>query len=492
MAEAVALRAAFIRLGFTPAAAGEITDQQGIDTRDELKILTDSEIENLCRVIRKPGGTVNLNGNNVPDPGVSVSLRAENNLKLACFYLRHQDRIHRDSVTNNITLVTVRALRALREHESNYDNPSEPPTIDDKNWPKTMEAIREYLASSLGSSSKLPLAYIIRDDMIVPAAAGDPATNYDTNEEEMIARAPHTTNNLENGDKTDHYIEDNTEVWSTLERVCRDHTCWTYIKGRSRRRDGRGAYQDLWNQFLGPNNVDNMANAAEAKLTTTVYHGEKKRWNFERYVRTHVEQYTILDGLVQYGHSGIDQRSRVRHLNAGIKTNALDVPKAQIIASATLRNDFDASVSLYKDFIKQNLSQQASGTLNVSSIRTNRNGPRSGGARSSNNNVQEEHVDDRYYTSQEYQDLRPGQKKRLKRIRDERGHSPQKRQKLASNVSSAQMQKVTQTVAALAATVSKLAVGTKTATDDSNMDSDDDNGNRSHPALTRQKKKSKK
>ena len=38
---------------------------------------------------------------------------------------------------------------------------------------------------------------------------------------------------------------------------------------------------------------------------------------------------------------------------AGIKTKVLDPVKTQIMASATLRNDFDACVNIYKDFIEQ-------------------------------------------------------------------------------------------------------------------------------------------
>jgi hypothetical protein len=40
----------------------------------------------------------------------------------------------------------------------------------------------------------------------------------------------------------------------------------------------------LFDHFLVPNNVGNMASAAEAKLTDTLYNGEKKRFTLEMYV----------------------------------------------------------------------------------------------------------------------------------------------------------------------------------------------------------------
>ena len=89
-----------------------------------------------------------------------------------------------------------------------------------------------------------------------------------------------------------------------------------------------------------------MLYRAEAKLKDTSYSGEKRRWNFEKYIKTHVDQHAILTGLVKHGYSGIDDRSKVRHLMAGIKTKVLDPVKTQIIASAPLRNNFDACVNL--------------------------------------------------------------------------------------------------------------------------------------------------
>ena len=76
-----------------------------------------------------------------------------------------------------------------------------------------------------------------------------------------------------------------------------------------------------------------MSSCAEAKLKDTSYSGEKRQWNFEKYIKTHVNQHAILTGLVGHGYSGIDDWSKVQHLMAGIKTKVLDPVKAQIMAS---------------------------------------------------------------------------------------------------------------------------------------------------------------
>jgi hypothetical protein len=64
-------------------------------------------------------------------------------------------------------------------------------------------------------------------------------------------------------------------------------------------------------------------------------------------VRIHTEQHSVLNGLKEYGYSGIDDSSKVRHLLKGIKTTDMDVCKAQVMASTNLRDDCLATVELY-------------------------------------------------------------------------------------------------------------------------------------------------
>ena len=54
-----------------------ITDAQGIDCMEKLDIITDGEIENLCKVIRRPGGINPIT--NVANLGLQVFLRPETN-----------------------------------------------------------------------------------------------------------------------------------------------------------------------------------------------------------------------------------------------------------------------------------------------------------------------------------------------------------------------------------------------------------------------------
>ena len=125
-------------IGFSAEAALVITDAQVIDCMEELDILTDGEIKNLCKVIRIPGGINTIT--NVANLGIQVSLRSENNLKIDRFFLKHKVRTRRVAVTTNITLDNVRLLRELKESEKEHKDPVVSPVIDANNCPKTMES----------------------------------------------------------------------------------------------------------------------------------------------------------------------------------------------------------------------------------------------------------------------------------------------------------------------------------------------------------------
>jgi hypothetical protein len=68
----------------------------------------------------------------------------------------------------------------------------------------------------------------------------------------------HSTNNghpqvvfFWSGNHTELLNNDNHRVWTLLVELTRSHICWTYLKGFTRSRDGRGAFLKLWDHYLG-------------------------------------------------------------------------------------------------------------------------------------------------------------------------------------------------------------------------------------------------
>jgi hypothetical protein len=122
-AELVEPQAALGRMGMEPAVATLITDAQGLDTLDEFTHLTDTEVENLCKVICQPGGTVpNPQAGaarqppTINDPGRhAILLRAENNLKLMVYFLKYRQQTFRTVEAADLTMNNVKGLHNLKE-----------------------------------------------------------------------------------------------------------------------------------------------------------------------------------------------------------------------------------------------------------------------------------------------------------------------------------------------------------------------------------------
>ena len=135
----VAIRAALVRIGFVPAAAQAMVEEQGIDSLHEIKILTDDEITNLAKLLRRRGGTIpgapgaaGVVVAAVPNPGNQVNARAETNLKLLAFYLQHAARTSRTIVPADVTLANIRGIREMREFETSWKASTDVPTINAK------------------------------------------------------------------------------------------------------------------------------------------------------------------------------------------------------------------------------------------------------------------------------------------------------------------------------------------------------------------------
>ena len=191
-AAAVGIRAALQRMGCSAAAATAITDDQTYDSIELLEELDDEQVKTMCAAIWKPGGQVaGAGGVLAPDHGHQISARAEQNLKLMGYWLRHQRRISRTAAPGDITLATVRAIKRLYQFEKDYEEPDVDFEVDDRDWPRTIEALDEYLLSVLGVSG-LPLAYVTRKDQEALPEGDEGPDEFDTLEDEMVKRGPHT------------------------------------------------------------------------------------------------------------------------------------------------------------------------------------------------------------------------------------------------------------------------------------------------------------
>jgi hypothetical protein len=252
-----------------------LTGTCGIDSLDEIAYL--DGIDNVDTTIKgftNPGGTVTTgteetavtSRNNV----IPVSIMSVANLKLCVCYLKQMERVQRTPITTTINLVLVRSYHDQQRHEVGYKKTAEEPEMNDKDWPRTLEKIKDNLASQYGVT-RATLDYGVRPDIEVKPEAEDPADGYETVDQEMTARAPYTGRS---------FVDDRRKVWDIMSNICGKNSCFVYIKHALRTGNGRDAYMLLFDHFLGTNNVGNMASEADTKLAGTLYNGEKKRFTW--------------------------------------------------------------------------------------------------------------------------------------------------------------------------------------------------------------------
>jgi hypothetical protein len=268
MSSVTTIRKVLERLGLSAAAATYLTGTCGINSLDEIAYLfVIDDVDTTIKGVTNMGGTVTkgTGATSVTSHinGIPFSVRALANLKLCVYCLNYTERVQRQPVANEINLVLVRSYRDQQRHEVGFKKTAEEPVINENDWPRTLEKIREYIASQYGVTGAT-LDYVVRPDIDVKPEAEDP-----TVDKEMTARAPHTGRS---------FLNDRRKAWDIMSNICVKHSCFVYIKPALRTRNGRDAYMLLFYHFLGPNNVGNMSSAADTKLTETLYNGEKKRY----------------------------------------------------------------------------------------------------------------------------------------------------------------------------------------------------------------------
>jgi hypothetical protein len=80
-------------------------------------------------------------------------------------------------------------------YDENFKIIAEQPIINEKDWPRTTEALHELFGSILRETG-VPLAYVVRENVEIPPGT-DPSEGYIRVAEEMIARAPMGTKHMQ-------------------------------------------------------------------------------------------------------------------------------------------------------------------------------------------------------------------------------------------------------------------------------------------------------
>ena len=150
----------YLWLRFSPKVAQVFVREKVLDSPDRLQFLADNNADDICNVMRKPGGK-NVNG--LPDRRQQVLVIAQENLKLAFFLFHNMYWFSFDWEVIGVSEDTVCLQKRLKDDGK---DPNALPKVNKPGMTCTMEAIKEYLRLNCGVISS-PLVYIIRMTIIV-------------------------------------------------------------------------------------------------------------------------------------------------------------------------------------------------------------------------------------------------------------------------------------------------------------------------------------
>ena len=391
MAAIASFKAMFRRLGFTEAAAGQLSseDGEGLNSLDNVKALTDDRARAVCKAVRRPGGA---------GDGHAVSERAEHNLMICAYVVNFWIRTSRDSKTvpdliiDPDTLFSTRAQRQ-KELEASWDNaehlhlfaPLKSADLE-KRFSDLYENFVDSLQNIRGMTGIL-LKYLARMTLVPNDEADEPSDTFATPDDEMSVRARIILKANENDDdleasgpekRTEWAKVDNVRLFELLTTVFGGTFAWVHAKGAKRTRNGRLALMAIWANYNGPHAIDSRHQKVRKDITELKYYGEKRHATWSKYTAKHKELHVAAAILAEQGYSDFTEREKVTYLVDGVQTNELDVPLNIINASATMRSNFEEAQMHVAEHIRLRKGREL-GSRNASALTTQGGRGRGGG-----------------------------------------------------------------------------------------------------------------
>jgi hypothetical protein len=330
---------------------------EGISIVDDLVDFDKDTLQQVADNLRRPGGRVQdptpgaVVGATIPTPPFVFGAKSQKRLLAACDIIRYYEETGRPLTAGNIQWNTViknfgEQWKALKDRKAG-DLPEVPKITKALPVIKWTQAFADYLHRVIGVRM-IPLAYVIREVVNVPAAApalmaGQPhSLEHGSVEAELVARAQHT-----------HalYRDDNANVYYRLEEATRTTAYAASIKPYQRAKDGRGAFQALTNQYAGQDKWEAELKKQDDLLHTREWKGQSN-YTLERFVQQHRTAYVSMQSCAEYVEYQLPTEfTRVGYLLEGIQCNdaGLQAAMASIKLDTTpvtgKRNNFELAAT---------------------------------------------------------------------------------------------------------------------------------------------------
>ena len=369
--------------GFSDEAARALYDDQLLRSKLTLSELTDKTVDNIIKAIRKD---------------LNIAEISVERLKLAVFWIKHQDRIQRDvgipaRPLVKIDLKEMLLLKTQKQLEDDWRLSNKEPdystqTLDMASAAKTFDKTKTLLSRVRGVTG-VPLSYVIRGKIKVEHEADEPEfgatdSKFTSIDEEMIARAPILSEDADENDPDEtleasgpfhvSFLTDAKKVYVILHAQYSTAGAWQHVKKYSTTQNGRQVWRTLHTFFFGKDRISTMYAEIIGTLKLMWYKGDLKNYNFDKYCTAHVEQHNRLAALQEYGVQGLDEAMKIHYFEEGIKDDSLTAAKTMILADRTKFPDFTSVMNLYSNLKRTQKTDIAPTGRTISALNQGRGG----------------------------------------------------------------------------------------------------------------------
>jgi hypothetical protein len=342
------------QMAIPPATRTQLREE-GIDTVLDLADFDKDTLKQVADNLRRPGGRVPdpdpgaAAGATIPTPTFVFGAKSQMRLLAACDLVRYYETVGREITPQNIRWDPViknfsEQWRALSNSKTaDPDVPKISKTLSVIKW---TESFADFLHRNIGVRT-IPLAYVTREDVIVPVIAPPLAPNrphsavHGSVEGELIARASH-----------DHplFRDDNSQVYYYLEEATRTTSYAASIKPYQRAKNGRGAWLALKAQYAGNDKWQAEIKLKDDLLHTREWKGQSN-FSLEKFIAQHRNAFVSMQQCAEHVAFQLpNEHTRVTYLLDAIHCNDAPLQAAMALVRndtgpAGKMNDFEATAS---------------------------------------------------------------------------------------------------------------------------------------------------
>jgi hypothetical protein len=355
---------------FSQGATEALYDDQMITTLDTLQDLTDNIIKELCRAIRKPGGDVT---------GHQITELSVTRLKVFTFWARQIWQTSRgvDDWTNT-TWDDIKTLTNQKTLEDNLLDTKQPETpamtLDPQLAAKAFTNMLILLGKMRGIVGH-PLSYVLCSNLKGPNDAdidnetkdplpfGHPGSPYFSIDDKLCRRVPILRSDLthsqlaasletleSDGPFEPSFLANMVTVYNVLHACWGKSSWWSHVKKFSKTKNVQQVYRTLHTLLLSGQGVVSTGSAIVTKLQSFRYEGDRKNFNFDKYVNLHVEQHDQHADIQEYGFAPLPKNLKTLWFQDRIRDLSLNAMKASINANRANFTDFDSVKDAYVEF----------------------------------------------------------------------------------------------------------------------------------------------